>query len=168
MASAKSSIRNFYKEPRTGGTGSAAELCQHLCVTFVLGCFPQLIVVVECSSAGGVVVRRSVLGGPHPLSVECKLWRSCALPGTFLASRGGDVSSEGQYYHLVLTAVLEPDPHVSHACCTSFCFHAESCMKLNNVFYAILENNWLLRSQVKLHSTWISSECSSIPAKYLE
>lgn len=59
-----------------------------------------------------MVVRHSVSGDPHPLSAECKLWRPSALPGALLASCRGNFSSEGQYYHMAFTTVLEHDPHV--------------------------------------------------------
>lgn len=67
------------------------------------------------------MVRHSVFGGPHPLSAECELWRPGPLPGAQLASCRGSLSAEGQYEHMVYTAVLEPDPHVRHSHKLCFC-----------------------------------------------
>ena len=63
---------------------------------------------------GRMVVRRSVPGGPHPLSAECELRRPGAVPRALVASCRGSSPAEGQYKHLARTTVLGPDPHVRH------------------------------------------------------
>lgn len=76
------------------------------CLFFFAECFVFLL------PAGRMVVRHSLSGDSHPLSAERKLWRPSALPGALLASCRGNFSSEGQYYHMAFTTVLEHDPHV--------------------------------------------------------